>query len=647
MMLGLSLNLAISATVIISCFIFVILSFFKSLRKRFPKTVNCWFCNSNTRVPYNNQNSFTCPSCLQFNGFTDDGDYNREIPEQHYSKLNTSSNFYSQRTEGRRTPFNGLCDPCNRNQEMKIIQLANFKPRFEANYDEEIEEYRQKLEDSYQLCQECNRHLRKTLNRVKTKLIGSKISQLVSKGIKSLNYQTQPGNDRQILSKIKIFTIFILSVVNLVKVAEIDLSFLRSIAHGSFKSFYFHLIALRLTIKDLLMKILNELNLQYPADLSIDYIALTAIILNYSILRNQKQAQNQVIFSMLFWSIKMVVKEFPINSSYILAIDGSIAAALVITSLATIIKSFGSKKSEINQSSSFHKIHADVNEESDVECDTSNSYDFDVRSLRSSIISQPSSRFNGTLRESTLKAPIRTSPLSETIFHNSTFVTQPSTRNKTITNFDTLSNRSFSIRQEVTAAERNQVHKDINRLNISGSLLGSSSTIKDFQSARNLNPFSLENSRCGSPTPTIASVFSGCHRTQVITPPRLETSFMPEAVNTSWVGGGYWSSPQKQYLEVNYFKQQTNPDTSRSSSQSSGVGTIDSEKNSRESSVGKDEISSIFSEPIRKCNLFGKSPDNRSIFGQSFVQAPKVNNFFLNNSNDNNFRKYRNSTFLK
>ena len=32
-------------------------------------TVNCWFCNQNTRVPFGNRNCFNCPHCDQYNGF--------------------------------------------------------------------------------------------------------------------------------------------------------------------------------------------------------------------------------------------------------------------------------------------------------------------------------------------------------------------------------------------------------------------------------------------------------------------------------------------------------------------------------------------------------------------------------------------------
>lgn len=71
-----------------------------------------------------------------------DGDYNCDIPAQRSVKLNKwkTSSFPS--ISDRLTPTNGLCEPCNRNQELKVQQLACFEPENEADFDEEIEEYR-------------------------------------------------------------------------------------------------------------------------------------------------------------------------------------------------------------------------------------------------------------------------------------------------------------------------------------------------------------------------------------------------------------------------------------------------------------------------------------------------------------------------
>lgn len=162
----------------------VIANFFLSVRKRFPVRVNCWFCNTNSKVPYNDSNSWVCVNCTQYNGFTEDGDYNREIPAQYQSRLNPHANITDDDKISYTAPYNGLCFGCNRNQELKIHQLASFVPEVEENFEEEVEEYQQQLEQAYKLCSRCERVLKRTLNDVKRNILGSKLAQIGTKGLK-------------------------------------------------------------------------------------------------------------------------------------------------------------------------------------------------------------------------------------------------------------------------------------------------------------------------------------------------------------------------------------------------------------------------------------------------------------------------------
>lgn len=524
---------------------------------------------------------------------------------------------------------------------MKVIQLGNFRARVEAKYDEEIEEYRRKLEDSYQLCQQCQRHLNKTLNRIKTKFIGSKISQLVTKGIQIVGSPVTKKN-RQIISKMAMVAVFVLSVVNLMRETNIDLDFLRSINHQYVITAYCHIVALFLTIVDLSKSLLNEMQLSYLTEINTDSIATSAVLLNSSIFLSQKKVQLQIMLSMMFWSLKMILSELPIDAAHILAVKGSLAVVLVLISIHMLFKSQEEKKPTVGPNGSFHKI-AEVQDDSDNEVDTTDS------SIINSSYAPALTRFKSCIREGTLLAPASTSSFAESLqgksFHNSTVRRSATDGTRTM---DMLSNRSFSIRQEVATADRHQVHNDINKLNISGKLFGSTtSTLKDFNVSKNLNPFSLANSRCGSPTPSLASVFSGSYRSQVISPPQLHTC--PAEANNSWVAGGYWQSPRKRFLERNSGLIQ--PETSRSSSsQSSGLGTFDSGKNSRDNSIHGDETLSIFSEPVQRRNLFGKPADARSLYLQPFSPlAPKVTTNFFFNTTACDFGKYRdgNSSFYK
>ncbi|XP_058129417.1 uncharacterized protein LOC131289875 [Anopheles ziemanni] len=214
---------------VVICFVCVVsfVNFYLNIRRRFPAKVNCWFCSTDTRVPYDQSNSFVCPTCRQYNGFTADGDYNREIPEQYQQRLN---NYYYHQpanitdddkwghsarsiANSSETSRNGLCFGCNRNQELKIHQLASFVPDDEDNYDAEVEEYRKQLEQAYKLCGRCERIVKRTLNDVKRNILGSKLAQIGSKGLKALDMHMKASTKqlaylkRQRWAKISIYAI--------------------------------------------------------------------------------------------------------------------------------------------------------------------------------------------------------------------------------------------------------------------------------------------------------------------------------------------------------------------------------------------------------------------------------------------------------
>ncbi|XP_075897944.1 transmembrane protein 201 [Nelusetta ayraudi] len=129
-------------------------------KKPIHANVNCWFCNQNTVVPYGNRNCWDCPNCDQYNGFQENGDYNKPIPAQYLEHLNhgVSGGIPASETPKTLQWVNCqmlLCKKCNNNQTVKIKQLASFIPRDDENYDEEIEAYKHHLEQMYKLCRPC------------------------------------------------------------------------------------------------------------------------------------------------------------------------------------------------------------------------------------------------------------------------------------------------------------------------------------------------------------------------------------------------------------------------------------------------------------------------------------------------------------
>ncbi|KAM4872448.1 transmembrane protein 201 [Thomomys bottae] len=122
--------------------------------------VNCWFCNQDTLVPYGNRNCWDCPHCEQYNGFQENGDYNKPIPAQYMEHLNhVVSSVPTPRDPAQPQQWVSsqvlLCRRCSHHQTTKIKQLAAFSPREEGKYDEEIEVYRHHLEQMYKLCRPC------------------------------------------------------------------------------------------------------------------------------------------------------------------------------------------------------------------------------------------------------------------------------------------------------------------------------------------------------------------------------------------------------------------------------------------------------------------------------------------------------------
>lgn len=129
---------------------------------RYDIQVNCWFCNINSRVPYAERCSWTCRHCEQYNGFTKDGDYNRDILQRSHDSQQQSRNssasgggssgggafcansYYNNELHaGAATQAsNGFCDHCNEAQRLKVEKLAQFEPKNESRFEQELKQYK-------------------------------------------------------------------------------------------------------------------------------------------------------------------------------------------------------------------------------------------------------------------------------------------------------------------------------------------------------------------------------------------------------------------------------------------------------------------------------------------------------------------------
>ncbi len=61
-----------------------------------------------------------------------------------------------------------LCELCNRNQILKVRQLADFIPENEAAYDQEVERYEMYLENIYGLCRRCEQAVKEVVGKQDT-----------------------------------------------------------------------------------------------------------------------------------------------------------------------------------------------------------------------------------------------------------------------------------------------------------------------------------------------------------------------------------------------------------------------------------------------------------------------------------------------
>lgn len=186
---------------------------YKIIRRRFPVAVSCWFCGEKCEIPWDQINAWDCSHCDQYNGFAEDGHYNKTIPAQFCEELNIRPHIKSKS----RVVANGkadqttsiLCGNCSRNQCLKVKQLANFVPLAEESFDVEVDAYRHHLEQVYRLCHVCDTSVRKELARQDAE-IRAKITDSGAFSIRrrAMEYPDSAGDDVQFGTRQRIARIF-------------------------------------------------------------------------------------------------------------------------------------------------------------------------------------------------------------------------------------------------------------------------------------------------------------------------------------------------------------------------------------------------------------------------------------------------------
>ncbi|XP_076393167.1 uncharacterized protein LOC100879812 isoform X2 [Megachile rotundata] len=134
-----------------------IITVVQKLKLRWPVQVNCWFCNTNTKIWRQQLNWWMCPHCEQYNGFSKNGDYAYNIPEQYKTSANENKRYCTVRqdTLANKVANNDLCAQCNIKETLKISKLSKYVPTSERNYEYEIKQFKDSLEQQYPLCANC------------------------------------------------------------------------------------------------------------------------------------------------------------------------------------------------------------------------------------------------------------------------------------------------------------------------------------------------------------------------------------------------------------------------------------------------------------------------------------------------------------
>lgn len=537
-------------------------------------------------MPYQFRNSFICLSCGQYNGFTADGGYNREIPEQHYTKLNPITNcVFSEENVYALKKSNGLCFGCNRNQELKILQLASFVADDEDNYSYEVEEYHRRLEKNYKLCERCERTVKRTLNQIKSRIVGAKIGENSKHAISSV----ATAQKRRVWA-IKVMTY--LSVVTTIfsfyqKIIQVRLSVdqLAAVIGQDGAEILFRTIAYILAVISLLAHYLVdnpiaeaahiylssmwEMCQAYilPADpLDHDFqeiINIIGIIAGVILIILHKGRHLRALLTLVsVWSFNTLMHNHEILKGTIenplIKIGESLLcffATWAAFHLVSVPKS--GLKCENNMNGSFHKIcPTDISEaeesdnESDLNISTSSCF-------RSSINPHTSHLLNSTLKSVDLNG-------STVNYSNNSMAASP-----------------FNNSSVIFADHHN---------NGSVHTLKSSTYFKGFHPNPFYNHLNLDRA-----TPSEIGSCYRVARNNIIQPPKLSNDLTSPV--SSWVAGGFFTtSPKKQTTPNTDFI----PINSRTSSQSSGFES--SAAFSREPSVAKElninSRHSALSEPI-------------------------------------------------
>ncbi|KAM3961263.1 uncharacterized protein ACR2FA_004602 [Aphomia sociella] len=607
------MELVLILLIAVLCSILIFKLLYK-LRSSLPWRVNCWFCNNDFWLKFLHRNSWTCPKCDQYNGFTKDGDYNKPI-------ITTNEQTFSPPKVFQKTPpKNGLCKICNINQQLKVAQLASFVPINEMKFDEEIDTYRTQLEKAYKLCSPCKRVLQMKLYKEKETLLATKLLETRSLDKRHQHKEKQNGILKSFINKTSMLIAGILLLIialelytNIIKDKKLLSSIrnIKQIVYGlleriisivkmktlmTFPSLGNYHIELDnvLFYEDRLPKLINYISNDVDNFIMLTQKTLGGFVCLIQIIGHVWNVNKQMytILTDLLWSV-FVLTAVAHQST---AVDPVIMSMIKLFSIFTVLmvyNSMNTKTAKTLRSPATPKrmknlcngtINSMIDDEDTIPFDTDDDVSLSKYGLHS--FSDSSTDTISPLNNSLMNGRSFT-PRSDSVWtkpkHNSTFcVNTVITKSPSSVSDTAFDKPSFNKYQKLKDDSDSDLDESISSLYI-----GPKKPIK------NSSIFSLKKF---NPTPIFVTPTPLNRSRPLISPSKLGHS-------TSWVAGGYWGTEgERQIFNLN---------GSRSSSQSSGFESQTSSMNQR----------NVFSQPPSR---------EESVCGEPMVidnQTPSFNSF--------------------
>ncbi|KAJ0180742.1 hypothetical protein K1T71_004146 [Dendrolimus kikuchii] len=608
-----------------------------SLRLALSWRVNCWFCNSNFWVKYAHRNSWTCPKCEQYNGFTRDGDYNKPII------LNNDQTKKTPKVFQKTPPKNGLCKMCNINQQLKVTQLANFVPMNENHFEEEIESYRLQLEKAYKLCSPCKNVLQSKLHKEKENLLGRKLLESRSPDRKPNKQGKQNGKLKNIINNISMFIALILIVLvsfefykNIKKNVHLHNTLLniKEIITGLLERVY-SIVKMKITMTFPALENIYEINnVFYMSKMPNAFKDIGRVFMNFE----HKNIVAQKVLGGFVCLVQIIGNIYNVNSMrYTIAID-LLWSVFVITSVAhrsvtvdavfisfikmtsalTILLVYKSMKSGISDKKTLvvktspkrtknfsnTSMNAFMDDDDSISLDTDDDVSlskFGVRNFSESS-NETVSPLNGSLINGRTFTPRSDSVWTKPKLNSTFCVNTVLTKSPISVSDSVFVKPSFNKYQKLVKSDSDSELDE----SISSLCIGSPNKNKK----KTNSIFSL---RKFTASPNFVTPMPTTRPRPLISPSKLGHS-------ASWVAGGYWGSEGERHI--------FNIDGSRSSSQSSGFESQTSSMNQR--------------------NVFSHPPSRE----ESICSEPMVLDHFSNMNNmgfqpKQNFAKMNSPVFLQ